>query len=254
MLTVAFDLWETLITDTPDLARAQEAMRLAELRSVLGAAGVHLAEGALEDAYNALWVRCHDLYWSADRDVPTSRQIAHLIEELGLHPEDMAPAVLADLELAYSNPALAVLPKAVVGAEETLGELKGQGLRLGLISNTGRTPGAVLRKVLDGLGMGQHIEAMIFSNEHGFCKPQKSIFEALKALLSVPAEDIVFVGDNIYCDVWGAQQSGMRGILFAPEARGLAVARPIEHGQHIEPDAVISDLRQLPAVLARLSA
>lgn len=244
---VAFDLWETLITDTPELSREQERLRLTRMEEILTAHGHGALADRIEHAYRALWHRCHDLYWSSDVDVPCRRQIEHFLDELQLEVRD--ETMLEALEDAYAGAALEVLPKTVDGAVELLAELKSRGLRVGLISNTGRTPGSVLRAILDALGLAPHIDVMVFSNEHGQCKPQPSIFEELRRGLGVAYEEMIFVGDNIYVDVHGAQRVGMRGVHFDPPTRGTAIAPPVEHGLEIVPDAVVHRLPDLLRVI-----
>lgn len=239
---VAFDLWETLITDTPEQSRKQERLRLTRMEEILAAQGHRATAERIERAYRTLWQRCHELYWSADVDVPCRRQIEHFVEELRL---DVDAATLDALEDAYARAAVDILPSLVDGAPEVLAELKSRGYRLGLISNTGRTPGSALRDVLAELELAPHIDAMVFSNEHGACKPQSSIFAALRDGLGVPYEETMFVGDNLYVDVHGAQRAGMRAVHFIPPVRGTAVAPHVEHGLEIEPDATIYDLREL---------
>lgn len=246
---VAFDLWETLITETPDRSREQERLRLTRLEEILAGRGFGELAGRIEQAYRALWHRCQDLYWSVDKDVPCRRQVEHFLEELELDAASFDEAVLAELEHAYAHAALEVLPHLVDGARETVEQLKARGLRIGLISNTGRTPGYVLRRVLDELGLGPSIDVMVFSNEHGECKPQPSIFEELRAGLDVGYGEMAFVGDNLYADVHGAQRCGMRGIHFQPATRGMAVAPHFEHGLDIVPDAEITTLRELLDVI-----
>lgn len=246
---VAFDLWETLITDTPELSRQQERLRLTRMEEILTAHGLGDLADRIEHAYRALWHRCHDLYWSMDLDVPCRRQIEHFLEELELDPHSFDESVLEALEDAYAGAALDILPKTVDGAEELLAELKSRGLRVGLISNTGRTPGSVLRAILERLRLAEHIDVMVFSNEHGECKPQQSIFEELRRGLDVAFAEMMFVGDNPYVDVHGAQRLGMRGIHFDPPTRGTAVAPPVEHGLEITPDARIHRLAELLSVL-----
>lgn len=92
---------------------------------------------------------------------------------------------------------------------------------------------------------------MVFSNEHGECKPRPSIFAKLHALLALEPSEIAFVGDNLYVDVHGAQQSGMRAIHFRPEKVGMAVAPLIDHGLSIVPDATIARLDELPALIEK---
>ncbi|HET7434292.1 MAG TPA: HAD family hydrolase [Thermoanaerobaculia bacterium] len=253
MKAIAFDLWETLITDTAELSRQQERLRMSRMEETLAAAGYGALADRIEHAYRALWHRCHDLYWSSDVDVPCRRQIEHFLEELGVDPTTVDEAAIAELEHAYAHAALEILPRAVDGAADVLRELKTRGYAIGLISNTGRTPGYVLRQILDALGLAQFIDVMVFSNEHGECKPQLSIFEELRRRLGVDWSDLVFIGDNIYVDVHGAQRCGMRGIHFDPPVRGTAVAPPFEHGMEIVADARITRLAELPAAIERLT-
>ncbi len=249
---IAFDLWETLITEDAQTARRQERLRLDRIEQVLVARGQSHSADRIENAYRKLWHRCHELYWSEDRDVPCRRQVEHFLEGLGLDPASFDEASLDEIEHAYAHAALDILPQAVAGANETLAHIRKQELPIGLISNTGRTPGYVLRKILDRLGLAQSIDVMVFSNEHGECKPRVSIFEQLRAGLGVEYQEMMFVGDNLYVDVYGAQRCGMRGIHFIPEQRGTAVAPPVELDFTITPDATIHTLSELPEVIERM--
>jgi putative hydrolase of the HAD superfamily len=250
---VAFDLWETLITDTPANSRQQERLRTSRLEEILRSRGHGAVADRIEHAYRALWSRCQDLYWSEDRDIPCRRQIEHFLEELGLDPSTFDESVLAELEHAYAHAALEILPAAVTGAAETLATLKARGFGVGLISNTGRTPGSVLRSILGELGLAASIDVMVFSNEHGLCKPQPSIFEELRRGLDVRYEEMVFVGDNLYADVHGAQRCGMRAVHFDPPVRGTAVAPHFEHGLEIVADARVVSLGELVPVIETMN-
>ena len=244
---IAFDLWETLITNTLEQSREHKRLRLERMERILAERGFGATALQIEAAYRRGWRRCQELYWDSDRDISCRTQIDHFLEALELKITD--EAALDALEQAYARAAVEVLPAMVDGAPEVLAEMKRRGLRIGLISNTGRTPGYALREILEQLGLAPFINAMVFSNEHGECKPQQSIFEALLGLLGVDFNQMLFVGDNLYVDILGAQRCGMRAVHFIPPARGTAVAPPVEHGHDIVPDATIADLRELPAVL-----
>lgn len=248
---IAFDLWETLITDTPDVSRQQERLRMSRLEQILEANGHRPLAESIERAYRGLWHRCHELYWSEDRDVPCRRQIEHFLEELQLDAGSFDEAALTELEHAYAMAAVEIPPHAVAGAQELLPALKARGLRVGLISNTGRTPGYALREILERLGLAPFLDVMVFSNEHGYCKPQTSIFEELRRGLDVAYEEMMFVGDNLYVDVHGAQRVGMRAVHFRPEVRGTAVAPPVAHGLEIVPDAAVTSLGDLLPLIDR---
>jgi putative hydrolase of the HAD superfamily len=251
---IAFDLWETLITNTPEVSRAHERLRLDRMERILAQRAFGGNTQQIEHAYRQVWHRCQELYWALDKDVACRRQIDHFLEALEINPASYDEATLSSLEEAYAGAAVEALPSMVPSAELVTAELKSRGYRLGLISNTGRTPGYALRAILDRLGLGSFFDVMVFSNEHGECKPQRSIFEALRHSLGVDFEEMLFVGDNLYVDVHGAQQCGMRTIHFVPSIRGTAVAPEANHDLSIEPDATVRDLQELVAVIEALSA
>jgi HAD superfamily hydrolase (TIGR01509 family) len=245
---IAFDLWETLITDTPEVARAQERMRLARMEEIL-LANDHVAEAhRIEQAYRTVWQRCHELYWSADNDIPCRRQIEVFLEELGIDGTRLEPATLDELEHAYATAAVTILPAVVTGAYEVLSGVKKLGLRTGLISNTGRTPGYALREILKELELAPSLDAMVFSDEHGACKPRPSIFEQLRTLLGADYNEMLFIGDNLYVDILGAKRCGMRAVHFVPPVRGTAVAPAVEH-EEVEADATVSRLGDLLSII-----
>lgn len=246
---VGFDLWETLITQSRERSREQTDLRLTRMESILQRHGYAALADRIEHAHNELWPRCQELYWSADKDVPCRRQIEHFLELLEVDASTLDEPVLAELEHAYAHAAVDLPPDLVDGARETLEALRSRGLCIGLISNTGRTPGYALRRVLEIAGIAPLIDVMVFSNEHGECKPQASIFEVLRSGLGVPYEEMAFVGDNLYVDVHGAQRRGMRGIHFVPPVRGAAIAPEVEHGLTIVADAEIASLKELLDVL-----
>jgi len=234
---VAFDLWETLITDTKAASKAQERLRLERMAAILST-----TVEAIEAPYRAVWHHCQELYWSRDEDIPCRRQVEHFLELARIDADD---DTIDRLEHAYAMAAVDQLPSIVDGAAQVVASLKQRGYRIGLISNTGRTPGYALREILDRLGLAAHIDAMVFSNEHGECKPRRSIFEALRASLGVEYGEMMFVGDNLYVDVHGAKSCGIFAVHFIPAQRGTAIAPPVEHGLEIVPDATITHLRQL---------
>jgi putative hydrolase of the HAD superfamily len=86
---------------------------------------------------------------------------------------------------------------------------------------------------------------VVSSHSIGWQKPHQAIFRRALDLSGVPAPEAVMVGDRMVQDVWGAKRLGMRAIWRRPLAG--APQEPVE----VEPDAVIDDLTELPAVLER---
>jgi putative hydrolase of the HAD superfamily len=112
-----------------------------------------------------------------------------------------------------------------------LEELRGAGLKLGLVSNTGRDLEAfVLHHRLD-------VDVAIGSRAHGYTKPDPTIFRAALDGLGVEPEAAAMVGDSIEDDVEGAAALGMRAFLVDRD------------GRHREFAPRLEDLYGLPAAL-----
>jgi len=248
---IAFDLWETLITDLPEIARRQEAARIDGLAALLAARGLRAELEHVTEAHRDTWHRCWNLYWSNDRDVSSRGQICHFLEIAGVDAGTLGEADLEAFEEAYARPALDHPPALVDGAMDVVENARSMGLSVGVVSNTGRTPGWALRRLMHELGIGASIDAMIFSNEHGECKPLRSIFEKLRGELGCEFGEIMFVGDNLFADVWGAQQCGMDAVHFAPPSRGNAVGEPTHAEWELRPHATVERLLDLVPLLRR---
>src|SRR5687767_6785980 len=171
------------------MSKAQTRLRLERMEEILASHGHDALAHRLEGAHRAVWHRCHELYWSRDEDIPCRRQIEHLLEELELDPRSFSETALAALEDAYATAAVEIPPAVVDGAPDVLATLKERGFGVGLISNTGRTPGSALREILARAGLARFIDVMVFSNEHGVCKPQTSIFDELRRGLGTPSHE-----------------------------------------------------------------
>lgn len=249
---VAFDLWETLITDLPEIASKQQDARIEALLEVLVVAGLDTSRDEVERAHREVWHGCWERYWSRDEDVSSRGQVLHFLEHLGIESR-LSDDVIDALEDAYGGAAVKHPPIPVEGAIEVVDALRGMGLSIGLVSNTGRTPGRHLRRVLELLDFSERIDGMVFSNEIGQCKPRPAIFENLRGQLGCEFAEMVFVGDNPFADVWGAQRCGMTAVHFLPAMRGMAVGAATSEDYALAPHEQIDRLdRLVPLVQAML--
>lgn len=101
----------------------------------------------------------------------------------------------------------------------TLAALRRYGLKLGLLSNTGRDLDAFV------LHHGIEVDAVLTSRAHGKTKPHDSIFRRMLDLLGVRPADAAMVGDTLEDDVEGARAVGMQALLLDREGRYPALAR-----------------------------
>ena len=237
---VTFDLWQTLITDTPDGLQQARAERVRGMAAVLAREG-HAVDGAAVDrAYDTVGERLGTL-WAEQRDLGSRGQVRMLLEALALADRvPMDGPVMDALDEAYRLPILKALPVANAGACEVLEALSRRGLRLALICNTGRTPGSMLRLVLDRLGLKAYLRVLTFSDEVGLRKPHPEIFRRTLAALGVSPAEAAHVGDDVTTDVAGARAVGMRAIHLC---------HPTGASQHSNGAPSISRLADLPSAL-----
>jgi putative hydrolase of the HAD superfamily len=95
----------------------------------------------------------------------------------------------------------------------TLATLKESGFLLGVLSN--RTQPC--QEHLQNLGLDTYFSLAMVAGEVETWKPDPQIFHyALERLGSTPGETL-YVGDNYYADVVGAQRAGLHPVLVDPE-------------------------------------
>lgn len=58
-------------------------------------------------------------------------------------------------------------------------------------------------------------ETIVVSGDLGYRKPDPRIFTLALKKLKLKPEDVLFVGNDMYRDVYGAQQAGMKTVYFA---------------------------------------
>ena len=96
-----------------------------------------------------------------------------------------------------------------VDVPETLETLLKSGYRLGVLSNRDNPCHDYLRE----LNLDQYFEMALVSGEVGVWKPDPRIFEHALERMKTAANRTVYVGDNYYADVVGAQRAGVMPVL-----------------------------------------
>ena len=125
-----------------------------------------------------------------------------------------------------------------------LRRLRERGLRLGIVANQ---PQAA-RERLARAGIGDLFEHQGLSGVSGVSKPDPRAFAGAAEALGVPAGACIMVGDRIDNDIVPAKALGMAAILF----RGGRHRRQRPRSAAEEPDAVVTDVRELEEAIAVL--
>jgi len=229
---VTFDLWNTLVHN-----RNYGEFRLPRLREFLNRNGVELDDARLQEVYQAGFRYSSELYrGSGRRHVMTDEIVGHVMEQVGLRDRcDWTPVVEAYEEAALNDP-----PKLKEGARETLEALHDK-VRIGLISDTGTSPGRVVRRILSEYGVLDYFDVTVFSDEVGYCKPNDVVFKVALEALGVEPGEALHVGDLVKSDIVGAKRAGMRTAWLKTGDQ--------EYAPEDAPDYVITNLTELTGIV-----
>jgi len=126
------------------------------------------------------------------------------------------------------------------GALDALRWCRARGLKVALVTNVLWRSAADSHADWMERGVDDCIDAIVTSLDVGWRKPHPAMFEQALAALAVRPAEAVMVGNSRDADIAPAKRLGLRAILVR--------SRNVD-GAEEEPDAIIDEPRELPAVL-----
>jgi putative hydrolase of the HAD superfamily len=134
-----------------------------------------------------------------------ARFLERMLEHLGAG--ELSPFAAAELYARFGRAeAWEIYPEAL----PALDQLAESGLKLGAIANWDER----LPALLERLGLAGRFEAVVYSSEVDCEKPDPRIFRIALDRLSLPAEEVLHVGDRRREDLEGAVAVGMHALLL----------------------------------------
>jgi putative hydrolase of the HAD superfamily len=145
------------------------------------------------------------------------------------------------------------------GMKDVILYLAQKGIPLGIISNAQFYTPVILNYFIHG-NISEDEEVLpfdadltIFSYKHQRSKPDFYLFELLKKQCmqkySLFADEILFIGNDMFRDIYPARMTGFKTALFAGDAKSLRLRKDKPELNKITPDYVITDLNQLLKIL-----
>lgn len=234
---ILFDFWQTLVEDSRERRALNKRMSL--VAEFLNGKGVATPDNLLE-AFKAGSERFFEVYHTEQRTATLLERLMWIFEYLEI---EASPREYEHLVEKVAQAGLLLNPQPTENVREVLAELS-RSYPLGIVSDTGFTPGWVLRQHLERHQMLQLFAAISFSDETGRAKPHPKTFQTALATLEVAPENAIHCGDLSEHDVAGANALGMTSVLYT------GLHQDDENGHH--PDFVISDWRELPEIVAEV--
>jgi len=195
-----------------------------------------------------------ELFWEINK-----RQRRESIEE---HPEFDAVKIFAEIVDQYASSYTLALPEAKRGQLPLfLAEAFRAASRFKLELYPGvravldaLAPSYRLAAVSDGqavwarpelyfVGLLELFDPFIISSDLGFRKPDRRIYETALARLDLWPEEVIFIGNDLYRDIWGPHQLGMKTVFFKSNQG--------DHSpQGVEADYIIYRFEELPEAIS----
>jgi len=225
---VTFDLWNTLIVE-----KNYTELRVAAFRKALLGEGISRTLEEVLKAHEAATARYNRVWAEEHRHFPNEERLNLSLELLGVELPDNVKAYVAR---EFAEAFLRDPPELNDGAVKTVQRLSVK-MKLGIISDTGLTPGSVIRRYLSEKGLLSYFSATVFSDELGYCKPDVRAFMKALGLLGTKPAEAMHVGDLLRTDVAGAKAAGMKAVWLK--------VRDGERVEGVVPDYVITYLPQL---------
>ena len=70
---------------------------------------------------------------------------------------------------------------------------------------------------LQELGLRDYFRTVIVSGDYGYRKPDPRLFGHALAALGARPDQAIYVGNDMYCDIFGAQQAGLKAVFWPTE-------------------------------------
>ena len=95
---------------------------------------------------------------------------------------------------------------------------------------------------LHKVGLLGYFDPIVVSGDHGYRKPDRRLFQLALDGMGVPAGNTLFVGNDMYRDIYGAREAGLKTVMFDSDQGAKAYLDCV-------PDYTITDFRDLLKIL-----
>ena len=153
-------------------------------------------------------------------------------------PGESVPAFLAAEAATVFRSTSRLKLEPYTGVTEILAYL-GRRYMLGAVSD-GQSLWA--KPELAAAGLEEFFDPVIISGDYGFRKPDSRLFNTALEKMGLPPDEAVFVGNDMYRDIYGGSNAGLKTVFFKSNQG--------DHEFHgVEPDYIIYQFNQLPSAI-----
>jgi putative hydrolase of the HAD superfamily len=114
---------------------------------------------------------------------------------------------------------------------------------LGLLSNFTHAP--FVHDALHRFNLHPYFKTIVVSDDIGWRKPHPNIFKHFLKEMNVAAAEVLFIGDDLECDVIGAQNVGMKTAWLRRTSK-----HDLDPDLSARPDVIINSLAELYTIIS----
>ena len=67
---------------------------------------------------------------------------------------------------------------------------------------------------LNAVGLSEFFDPLLVSSDFGYRKPDRRLFKKALKKMDMEPEEVIFIGNDLYRDVYGANEMGMKSVFF----------------------------------------
>ena len=223
---IGFDLFETLLQ-----AKGDVALCLKNIHQSLSENGINVPLGKFLETYSKVHEKNRIVRMNTGKEVSNRLELSEILIQLdySLKPDD--PKIVEAVKAYFSGWTVTILE----GVETTLQNLR-ERFKIGVITNF--TDSKYIYDKLSELNMWYIWDCIVVSVELGWRKTNPKIFNKFLQLMTVRADEALFVGDDVAADIFGAKAVGMK--------TALRLKGKINRGENmVKPDFTVTSVKEL---------
>lgn len=205
---ITLDFWNTIF-DSSDGSKRNDFRMLSFIKEI-DELGITVKNWEFNEAIQAGW-QAFNKIWIEELRTPSPLELVEFILKYLKIPNHESKSI--KIAKYFAEAVLAYPPKLTLHFKPTL-ELLSKKYKLAIISDTGFSPGNVLRQLLEKENVLKYFSAFSFSDETGVSKPHAKAYNLILNELNCLPENALHIGDIERTDIVGAKNIGMKAILY----------------------------------------
>lgn len=205
---ITIDYWNTIFDSTGGEER--NFQRKQEINKVIQKSNIKTEGIDFDSTVKLGWKYFNNIWINENRTPSTIEMIEFIFDYLKIEKDKN---IIARLVKVFSESILEYPPKLLPGVFDVLNKLEAEYM-LAIVSDTGFSPGSILRVLLNDNRILHLFKAFSFSDESGVAKPHPNAFKKVLDELKVRPEEAIHIGDIERTDIAGAKALSMRAIKY----------------------------------------